>query len=78
MKTKVGRILHFGCESKGVEISTGGRKLGTAGNLKQMQKLVNKIKLTDADVCMFSSSMDFPEEYTSNKSVLALVKKLRG
>lgn len=75
------RILHFDCHKDCVEISTrkGNRyvSLGKAGSIQQMKKLVERIKLSDdTDICMFSSSMDFPKEYTSNKRVLALVERL--
>ena len=76
------RVLHFDCKKNGVEITTRkGDKyisLGIAKNIAAMKKLVEKIKIDDnKDLCMFSSSMDFPKEYTKNKEVLKLVEKLR-
>ena len=77
------RVLHFNCKKNGVQISTRkGDKfvsLGIAKNIAAMKKLVEKINLNDnKDLCMFSSSMDFPKEYTKNKEVLKLVEKLQG
>lgn len=75
------RVLIFGCAKNGVEItqtSPKRRKIGIAATKVAMKSLLDKAKITDNDTVMFSSSMDFPKEYTSDKKVLALVSKLQS
>lgn len=82
------RTIIFHCDSDGVSISgrtvtdkkTSKRKhLGKARTIAGMRKLFKRINLNDdTDIVMFSSSMDFPDEYTKDKDVLKLVKKLQG
>lgn len=81
------RILFFDCSAKGVSIETKVysktgfkyKTLGIAKNLDEMKKLVKDINLQDdSDVCLFSSSMDFPKEHTSDKDIIAICEKLRG
>lgn len=35
-------------------------------------------EITDDDIVLCSSSMDFPEEYTQNKQTIALARQIRG
>lgn len=81
------RTLIFHCDPDGVSISGRtviGQKayprknLGKARTIKGMKRLMDRIKLCDdTDIVMFSSSMDFPDEYTNRKDVLKLVRKLQ-
>lgn len=75
---KAPRTLIFSAKKHGVAIFGRGHVLlGTAKTFNGMKRLARKIKLCDADIVMFSSSMDFPKEYTKDKTVLRLVKKLQ-
>lgn len=73
------RTLIFGVEKSGITITSRGKRLGIAKNKTEMLALVLKIRLDERrDIVMFSSSMDFAEEYTKNKTILALVERLHG
>lgn len=77
------RTIIIGCESDHLSIRVRNVSTGKVINRKvssseQMIALWDKLKLTEGkDVVMFSSSMDFPKEYTSDKKILNLVKKLQ-
>jgi len=47
-------------------------------NPDELNALWQKLKVTDDDIVMFSSSMDFPEDSTSNKAVLRMVQTVNG
>jgi hypothetical protein len=71
-----GRVVIFGVVSDGITLHASRKRIGKAKNKKEMAKLLSHIN--DNDVVMFSSSMDFPREYTTNKTVLALVEKMHA
>lgn len=76
-------VIIIGCESHNLYVSDPESKhhnfTSMAGFRKIMREIVVKYNIKGEDdlMIMCSSSMDFPEEYTSNKRLLNLVKKLR-
>jgi len=61
-----------------VSPQAGGRKRVLGKNPDELNALWQKLKVTDDDIVMFSSSMDFPEDSTSNKAVLRMVQTVNG
>lgn len=75
------RILIFGCNKSYVDIQTRrGKKfitLGRAKNRMEMSALLQRV-MRDEDVVMYSSSMDFPKDYTSDEQILSVVRALQS
>lgn len=71
------RTIIFGVTKNAVTVHVNTKAYGKAGTRPKMRLLLEKLNLTDSDVVMFSSSMDFPHEYTSDRNVLALVKRFQ-
>lgn len=78
------KTIIIGCESDHVSIRSRDVKTGKVSTRKAkdadgIKSAFRKLGIDeDRDVVMFSSSMDFPKEYTSDKKILGLVYKLQG
>lgn len=71
------RTIIFGVTKNAVEVTVNRRRRGSATSIAEMRPLLASLKITENDVVMFSSSMDFPNEYTKNRRVLALVRRMQ-
>lgn len=78
------RTIILGCEKDHISIrvrDVDTQKVSTykAKNQEDIKYIFEKIKLNDDhDVVMCSSSMDFPQEYTTRKSIIRLAHKIRS
>lgn len=74
------KTIIFGCEENHISIRIMDMESGNVKNKKattaeQICKILNS---EPEKIVMFSSSMDFPEEYTSSKKMLNLIGRLQG
>jgi hypothetical protein len=76
------RTVIFGCEEDHISIrvnNNGNISRFRAVDMEQIKSVFNKLKIKqEKDVVMFSSSMDFPKEYTKSKKLLKLVEELQS
>jgi len=74
------RIIHLGVTSKGIEVKLEGKLLGHCKTIKKLKQIWDKYHFqeNESDIVMCSSSMDFPKEYTKDKRVIELARKIRG
>ena len=74
--------IYLSCESNGIRCKFGNptRKKKEVSKLcrnkTQLKKFFEKYGEL-ADVCLASSSMDFPKEYTTDKKIIALCYAIR-
>jgi hypothetical protein len=73
------RVFTLDVVSKGIQLKLQGKVLGCAKTAKGLVRLVTANKIDEnRDAIMCSSSLDFPKEYTSDKGVIALARKIRS
>lgn len=75
------RTIIFGCESDHVSIRIRSGKHEITGRVRTIESVKRFAKYhrfnNERDAVMFSSSMNFPREYTKDKKILALVEELQ-
>jgi hypothetical protein len=73
------RTIIIGVDGRGITFHVNRKFAGAARTPAGANRLIKRIALNEnADVIMLSSSVDFPDEYTNNKTVLKMARKLRA
>ena len=70
--------VYLDVSATGLTVYLNNKVVGVAKNKQQFADLLIKHKITPDDIVMCSSSLDFPEEYTSDPDILALVGMING